>query len=251
MNIKSLIFQQSFPEVLEEFRSCHKIPEEKLPQLEAALQGLWDELQATEPLPSDDVLFLVERIEQGERYLDFGTYKLQDLELWQKAPSSHIPLPSLSEIFQLSKEQCLDFIHKQNLPQGYFFTYSSRNTVLGFQIHPTNVEYFGALPYVVEFLSELTFFGFQEEDVVAERDELDRIAKEADEARLLSPEEQAEYFTPADKIWEKLGIVDTRTEEEREANRLEGWRETVHQFANIQQMLQWMYPEHSSEESSQ
>lgn len=240
MTIKQLIFQQSLPQVATEFRKMNHIPKERQDEIITSLEFLLEELSQMEVIEREDVLFVVERLSEEEVYYDVTTYPLEELEKWRDSPERLKKTPTKEDIFQFSMEECNDFFPKFSLPQGYSFMLTPREETMGYQVNQVNVEFLGAVTYVAVFLDELTFFGFDEENTVAEKEELDRRHKELEKTLSLPPEEQGEYLIPAEKMWERLGIADERSEVEKEADHLLWRREAVMDFANKVQMMQRM-----------
>ena len=82
---------------------------------------------------------------------------------------------------------------------------------------PDNALEAGSVSLAVAILWEMTFFGFEEAHVDAEREELRRRAEELDEILKLPKEKQEKHLIPAEKVFAELGIPE-RTEEEKEAD---------------------------------
>lgn len=238
MTIKDLIFLQSLHEIATEFRKMNNIPHDRQEEITASLELLLKELTQMDVVESDDVLLVVERLSEEEVYYDATTYPIDELWKWKDSPESSKNTPTKEEIFQFSMDECNELFQKFTLPQGYSFMMTPRQETMGYKVNQANVEYLGAVTYVAAFLDELTFFGFDEEDTVAEKEELDRRCEDLEKARALPPEEQEKYLIPAEKVWERLGITDERSEEEKEADHLLWRREAVIDYVNKIKMLQ-------------
>ena len=91
---------------------------------------------------------------------------------------------------------------------------------------PYNLLMMGPIPMAANVLWEMTFFGFEESQVDAEREELHRRADELDEILKLPKEEQEKHFVPAEKVFAKLGLPE-RTEEEKAADHRRMSRESA------------------------
>ena len=66
---------------------------------------------------------------------------------------------------------------------------------------------------------EMTFFGFDEDRVEAERRKLDKAAREAEEIRKLPEEDQRKYYVPMDEVFAEFDILEQTEEEKQEAHR--------------------------------
>ena len=102
------------------------------------------------------------------------------------------------------------------LPQavGYFF--SPWEECLAAEVNEENLERIGIDPVVEAFLHELSFNGMTEESQEKRRNELDESIKDTDEILKLPKEEQDKHFHSIKDFFEELGIVDKRTEKEKE-----------------------------------
>ena len=65
----------------------------------------------------------------------------------------------------------------------------------------------------------MTFFGFDEERVEAERQKLHEAAREAEEIRKLPEEEQRKYYVPMEEVFAEFDIPAQTEEEKQEAHR--------------------------------
>ena len=68
-------------------------------------------------------------------------------------------------------------------------------------------------------LYEMTFFGFGEEAVDAERQKLYDSFREAEELDKLPPEERPKHFFSAEEVFAELGIPEPSEEEQQETHR--------------------------------
>ena len=68
-------------------------------------------------------------------------------------------------------------------------------------------------------LYEMTFFGFDEKTVDAERQKLYDSFREAEELDKLPPEERAKHFFSAEEVFAELGIPEPSEEKQQETHR--------------------------------
>ena len=84
----------------------------------------------------------------------------------------------------------------------------------------------GAAALCLEILYEMTFFGFEEEQVEAERQRVYEAVRESEEIRKLPEEEQEKHFIPAERIFTEFNVPE-RTEKEQQADHRRLCREVL------------------------
>ena len=87
------------------------------------------------------------------------------------------------------------------LPHIYGIIMSDWDDVLALQVDENNVAQYGADRYLSEVLQEMSFHGFEEEDMVKERDEL--IAR-VDRLDAMTPEERDAACLPMEEVLREL-----------------------------------------------
>lgn len=231
MNVKELIFSlrdnhaNYLPETAQEFIRLNSIKESKHDAITQMLEELIQKLSNYEVVESDNILYVAELIDEGELHYDVYFYKNTDVEQWKNSANYNFKPPTVTQISNSTIEEIDQLFEGFELPQGCSFSFVSWSEVLGYQVNMENLEHIGKLKYVAAFLDELTFFGIEEEEMEKEREELDSRCKELDEINKLPPEEQEKHFTSAKDLFEELGLTDERTDEEKELEFLQSYRE--------------------------
>ena len=87
------------------------------------------------------------------------------------------------------------------LPQIYALGFTAWDHVLGLQVDEESVNAHGINLFLSEVLQEMSFFGFDESDMVKERDE---VIAQADRLDAMTPEERANYGRPADEVFREM-----------------------------------------------
>lgn len=77
----------------------------------------------------------------------------------------------------------------------------------------------GAVELCAAVIWEMTFFGFDEAQVEAERRKLDEAAREAEEIRKLPEEEQRKYYVPMEEVFAEFDTPEQTEEESQEVHR--------------------------------
>lgn len=232
--------QENIAEIAEKFVQFNNIQESNREELTIKIEELVQKLLGYDKVESDDILFVTEIVEDGKLYYDTYFYKNSDITEWRSSNNYNFEPPTTTQITNSSEEEIDKFFETLKLPQGCSFSLVPWNEVLGYQVNLKNVEYIGAVNYVAAFLDELTFFGMDEEEMLVEKEELDAICDELEEARKLPPEEQEKYFTSAKDLFEELGLEDERTQEEKELEQLQFIREIFVNQVKLFELLKYV-----------
>ena len=91
--------------------------------------------------------------------------------------------------------------------------------MLGYEVNIANAREVGVAAFCAAVLYEMTFFGFDEKTVDAERQKLYDSLREAEELDKLPPEERAKHFFSAEEVFAELGIPDPSEEGQQETHR--------------------------------
>ena len=111
----------------------------------------------------------------------------------------------------------------------YAYEYTPWSEILGFRVLRSNARDVGFAKLAAAVLYEMTFFGFNEENVKAERKKLDAAIAEADLSKGIS--------ISAEELFARFGWRDERTEEEKEKERLAAIREQMENLRTIWEAL--------------
>ena len=90
---------------------------------------------------------------------------------------------------------------------------------MGYEVNIANAREVGIAALCATVLYEMTFFGFDEKIVDAERQKLYDSLHEAEELDKLPLEERAKHFFSAEEVFAELGIPEPSEEERQETHR--------------------------------
>ena len=117
------------------------------------------------------------------------------------------------------EEEIERLAHIRDFPESYAFEFSPWNEILGYEIDARNACDVGAAELCAAVIWEMTFYGFEEAKVEAERQKLDEALREAEEICKLPEEEQGKHFIPAEEVFAELGLPKQSEEEKQELHR--------------------------------
>lgn len=110
---------------------------------------------------------------------------------------------------------------------GYGYELSEWSDILGFYIPDYIVSSDDELGFAAAILSEMTFFGFDEDRKHAEHKILIERAEECEKISQLPAEEQQNYWISDDDIDREFGFADNRTDAEKATDELKFKRKVV------------------------
>lgn len=220
MNIKELIFSIPALDLAEAYAAKYDdLSPEKKGRVVDQVAAFIGTLKDRKPKDTGHLILGISFVDDDEdegrhEFLDACLFKKDDLAAqfdWDSPMAKVAPLDGLTD------DQVEELAHTRILPDSYAFEYSPWDEILGYEVDPYNLLMVGPIPLAADVLWEMTFFGFEESQVDAEREELHRRADELDEILKLPKEEQEKHLIPAEKVFAELGIPE-RTEEEKEAD---------------------------------
>ena len=159
------------------------------------ITALIDSLRSMEPEATDYILLGVCHMYDDKEFLDANLYYKSEL------PAELAPLPDILEmkgIDELTVDETEQTARAIRLPQCYAFELSPWREILGYEVNIANAREVGIAALCATVLYEMTFFGFDEKTVDAERQKLYDSLREAEELDKLSPEERAKHFFSAE-----------------------------------------------------
>ena len=219
MNVRDLILCQPVEDVARAFVDRLRAETE---QREKAMQRMTKfvlSLRDIEPCESGHLLLGIYHFDDDGEFLDPCLYSQKEL-LAEFEPELELSqLKSLAEIDSLDNDELDRLAHSKSRPESYSFILSPWNEVLGYKVNSHNVQDVGAAALCAEVLYEMTFFGFEEEKVEAERRNLHETLRESEEIRKLPEEEQKKHFIPAEELFAKLGLPERTKDEEQSEQR--------------------------------
>lgn len=211
MNVKELI--QSAPrfELIDDSLALMDTPPERTEAAKERFGEFLDRLDGIEPTSTGYVILGVVYAENGRERLEANLYCESEL-------------PGLAEIVGALAKFDADgdaerLCHEVSSTKRYAYEYTPWSEILGFRVLRSNARDVGSAKLAAAVLYEMTFFGFNEENVETEREKLDVAIAEADLSKGISISTE-EFFS-------RFGWRDERTEEEKENERLAAVREQV------------------------
>ena len=221
MNVKDLIFSIPTAALAEAYVAKREVPPEKRDRAVERVTAFIQALKDRDPKDTNHLILGIQFIDDDEddgrrEFLDACLFKKDDLSSQFDWDS---PLSRVTSLEGLADEQVEELAQTRLLPDSYAYDLSPWVEILGYEVDPNNILEVGAVPLAVAVLWEMTFFGFDEARVDAEREELRRRAREMEEILKLPKEEREKYFIPAEKVFAELGIPENTEEEEREDSR--------------------------------
>ena len=126
---------------------------------------------------------------------------------------------------------------------GYAYFFSDWSEILGYQIPDFVTAKHIEAQYAAPILYDLTFFGYEEEEMISKRNELDRSCEEVKRIHELPEEEQKEYYTTFEELCAEAGISLERTEEEKQNNERIYRKSCVLSQINVYRAIRAVYDE--------
>ena len=216
MNVKELILSQPAAGIAAALVERLDIEPVKRGKGIRRITALIDSLRGMEPEATDYILLGVCHMYDDKEFLDANLYCKSEL------PAELAPLPDIlavKGVDDLTVDETEQAALAIQLPQGYAFELSPWREVLGYEVNIANAQEVGAVAFCAAVLYEMTFFGFDEKAVDAERQKLYDSLHEAEELDKLPPEERAKHFFSAEEVFAELGIPEPSEEEQQETHR--------------------------------
>ena len=162
----------------------------------------------------DDVIEYLTRNTDGDEleYLEKGYRKLYSYLLNKEVKSTGEVRILVALLKDYLEDEDADYVHVCGYSDKdstcYAIEFMNWSEWLGSEVVEKSVKVFGETIYVAECLKEMTFIGFEEEDITSEKEELDRRVEEIENgtAELISgddffarlSEELGEDYNPSD-----------------------------------------------------
>ena len=216
MNVKDLILCQPAADIAAALLDRLDVEPAKRDKGICRITALIDSLRYMEPDATDYMLLGVYHMYDDREFLDANLYRKSEL------PAKLAPLPdilTMKGIDELTADETEQAARAIQLPQCYAFELSPWREVLGYEVNIANAQEVGIAAFCAAVLYEMTFFGFDEKAVDAERQKLYDSFRKAEEFDKLPPEERAKHFFSAEEVFAGLGIPEPSEEERQEAHR--------------------------------
>ena len=219
MNVRELIASQP-PEavsalLLDKFQNKPDDREECERAIKRILNFI-DCLNQIEPVDSGHLILGIFHVDEDGDFLDPCLYCKEELEAGYRADSE---LSGLEDIEELAEEEIERLAHLRDFPESYAFEFSPWNEILGYEINVRNTCDVGTAELCAAIIWEMTFFGFEEDKVEAERQKLHEAAREAEKISKLLEEDQRKYYVPMEEVFAEFDIPEQTEEEKQEAHR--------------------------------
>lgn len=216
MNVKDLILCQPAADIATALLDRLDVDPAKRDKGIRRITALIDSLRGMEPETTDYMLLGVYHMYDDREFLDANLYRKSEL------PAELAPLPDIlavKDVDELTADETEQTARAIQLPQGYAFELSPWCEVLGYEIDIANAREVGIAAFCAAVLYEMTFFGFDEKTVDAERQKLYDSLREAEELDKLPPEERAKRIFSAEEVFAELGIPEPSEEERQKMHR--------------------------------
>ena len=159
-------------------------------------------------------------VEEGKEYISAEMYLMCDFaEKMKEMPDiSTEEIPTDEEIETWDKDRLIKYSTDTYaiLPQAVGYFLSPWEECLATEVNEGNLERIGIDSVIGAFIHEISFNGMTEESQEKRRNELDESIKSTNEIPKLPREEQEEHFHSVKDLFKELGIIDKRTEKEKE-----------------------------------
>ena len=234
MNVKELILSQPAADIAAALIDRLDVEPAKRDKGISRITALIDSLRGMEPEITDYMLLGVYHMYDDREFLDANLYRKSELT------AELAPLPDIlavKGVDELTVDEAEQTARTIQLPQGYVFELSPWCEVLGYEVNIANAREVGVAAFCAAVLYEMTFFGFDEKTVDAERQKLYDSFREAEALDKLPPEERTKHFFSAEEVFAELGIPEP-SEEERQETRRQMCREMLFNSLRTYQMLE-------------
>lgn len=191
-------------------------------------------IRSIEPVDTNHIIFGVSYLNDGNEIPDALLFSKNEINENLLADSVFSKLENIQSLSLRDIEQILE---TTTLPTNYAFEFSPWNEILGYELFVPNINSFGADKLLAVIIYEMTFCGFTEEEHQKEVQKLRETIAETESIHNLPEEEQKKYYKNAEDVFAELGYKDTRTEEEKQREREQLYRETLINKINTYKIL--------------
>ena len=210
------------------------IAEEKRQKLFIVYKDICEKLQKTTPVYSDNIILGYVSKEDGEYFTDVTMFLKEEIEqAFEICPD----IENADDIEKLSDEDVTRLLSVHiDLPTSYSFSFSPWAEIVGFELDEDNVQKIGAEKILAAILFEMTFYGFDEEKIEFEKKKLYKLISDVDD-QLEKTEDVDKAFQSLDKLFEEIGYIDERSEEEKMRDKNVWHREALHNRVSVYNVL--------------
>lgn len=180
-------------------------------------------IRSIEPVDTNHIIFGVSFLNDGKEYPDALLFSKNEID---ENLLSNSVFSKLENIQSFSLSDIEQILETTTLPASYAFEFSPWNEILGYELFVPNINSFGADKLLAVIIYEMTFCGFTEEDHQKEVQKLREAIAETESIQNLPEEERKKYYKDAKDVFAEFGYKDTRTDEEKQREREQLYRET-------------------------
>ena len=195
------------------------VAEEKRRRVVEVYTEMYQKLLKLTPTPTDHIIF-------GMRWLFKGKVDNSiSLFLKKEIKEKFCPIPAfdiIEDVKKINQKEAEQILGSLSFPDTYSFLFTPWSEIVGYEVNEENIQEFGAENFLACLLFEITFFGFSEEDIQAEKIKVDKLLSEAME-QLKDAENEEDSIGEDENDFArsylakfKKDIVDERSEEEKE-----------------------------------
>ena len=237
-NVKDLIVKCDRDKLCKEFLLlCKDIPEDKYDVFRAVFFDFLDRISAKEADKNDDQIVICSTAYDHWDVVSYpgsAVYSVSDIVKYFRKNEAYeklngVPLESLrdediSELDEkdkelLNKRNDYDIKGGESYPgyiQGCAYEFSDWSEILGFMVPDYVYESDDGCVFAAAVIYEMTFFGYEEEKMLSEREKLYESMEETERLLKMPEEEQKKHFTTIEELFAEIGYTDDRTEAEKE-----------------------------------
>lgn len=169
MIIKDLIELCPVEEIVSEIMLMCGVDESEREGISRNHTAFINNLKKKTPIDTGYVVLGITYMDEGKEYLDASLFEKCELQEFFKQQN---PIPELSSLGTLSLEEITQLLSGLRVPENYGFELSPWEEILGYEVDPQNVTKVGAAKLSAAVIYDMTFWGFTEEEVLAERKNL-------------------------------------------------------------------------------
>lgn len=237
MTVKDLIKKVPVDEFLEEYKTREEPVNEDMEKSRIFFIHFFDNLLKKTPVESGFVILgtnYLDSFEDGEIF-ETSAYDKADLEKFKRIPV--IDNTDKAAIRGVSLDIKEKIMHRYRLPESYAYDFTPWDEILGMEVDENNLAEFSPAKVLSDIIYEMTFTGYEEEEVQEQLDKIKQSIDEVEEILKLPEEEQSKHFITADELFSELGYTDERTEEEKKATHEKAMRDMFENWLRKYYML--------------
>lgn len=210
MIIKDLLdfWPTNTDKIVQELQLLYDVNEDKQERIRYKYDAFINTLKEKTPLKTDYIVLGIPCLDDGKESLNTSAFSKSDIQDLCTAP----PTIKDENIDKLSLEEVNRVLSQLKLPDSYAYNLSPQDEVLGYEISPANLSDIGAAKLIAAILYEMTFWGFDEEEIKAFRQELDAAIAEAEQVENMSQGEREAYCASSMEFLQSLGLSECSSE---------------------------------------